>query len=80
MPSQLAWSSPSLAEFTDAFPILLLVFSIQAGGGVVLGTMRDTSDANVAAVSRNAYALVLLMDFFIGVICLELARRPTDCH
>lgn len=64
----LAWGPPSAAEFMSAFPILLLVFSIQAGGGVVLATMRDTSAANVGAVSRNAYALVFAMDFFIGAI------------
>ena len=53
----LSWGPPSLAEFGQAFPILLLVFSIQAGGGVVLATMRDTSDENISTVSRNAYLL-----------------------
>ena len=46
----------------------MLLFSIQAGGGVVLATMRDTSEANVNIVSRNAYLLVIVMDFFIGIV------------
>ena len=35
---------------------------------VVLATMQDTSEKNLGAVSRNAYLLVLFMDFFIGII------------
>lgn len=66
--TDLSWSWPSFASFTTAFPILLLIFSIQAGGGVVLATMRDTSEANVRAVSRNAYLLVLAMDAAIGLV------------
>ena len=66
--SDIAFTYPSVEQFTQAFPILLLIFSIQAGGGVVLATMRDTSEENVRAVSRNAYLLVLVMDFFIGAI------------
>lgn len=66
--ADLAWVAPSLGDFGQAFPILLLVFSIQAGGGVVLGTMRDASESNMRAVSRNAYLLVLFMDFLIGII------------
>jgi hypothetical protein len=60
-------AAPS-AHSRRRFPILLLVFSIQAGGGVVLGTMRDASESNMRAVSRNAYLLVLFMDFLIGII------------
>ena len=66
--TDLDWTFPSFDKFVAAFPILLLIFSIQAGGGVVLATMRDTSEANVNAVSRNAYLLVIVMDFFIGII------------
>jgi len=66
--SSLAWIPPSALDFISAFPILLLVFSVQAGGGVVLATMRDTSAENVQAVSRNAYALVMAMDFLIGIM------------
>ena len=66
--SALSFTIPSFDQFTQAFPILLLIFSIQAGGGVVLATMRDTSEANVRAVSLNAYLLVLCMDFAIGII------------
>ena len=40
----------------------------QAGGGVVLATMKDTSEENVNVVSQNAYLLVLAMDFAIGII------------
>ena len=34
----------------------------------MLATMADTSSENIGAVSRNAYLLVMVMDFFIGVI------------
>jgi amino acid permease len=30
--------------------------------------MRDASESNMRAVSRNAYLLVLFMDFLIGII------------
>lgn len=66
--SSLAWLPPSASDFASAFPILLLIFSIQAGGGVVLATMRDTSPANIGAVSRGAYGLVYFLNFFIGLV------------
>ena len=62
------WLSPSPSDFLSALPILLLVFSVQPGGGTVLATMQDTSIENVRAVSRNAYALVFGMDLCIGSI------------
>jgi len=66
--SELAWSPPSSTVFWSSFPILLLIFSIQAGGGVVLATMKDTSEKNIRAVSGNSYILVLGMDFTIGIV------------
>ena len=67
-PMSLAWLPPSTSSFATALPILLLVFSIQAGGGIVLSEMRDPSEANVRRVSRRAYLIVLCMECAIGLI------------
>lgn len=66
--SKLAWLPPSRRSFATALPILLLVFSIQAGGGIVLSEMRDSSEANAKRVSRDAYLIVLGMECAIGLI------------
>ena len=62
------WLAPSVSDYFAAMPILLLVFSIQPGGGTVLATMQDSSVQNIRAVSLNAYLLVFAMDLTIGVI------------
>eukprot|EP00929_Paragymnodinium_shiwhaense_P021881 TRINITY_DN14146_c0_g1_i1.p1 TRINITY_DN14146_c0_g1~~TRINITY_DN14146_c0_g1_i1.p1 ORF type:complete len:518 (+),score=145.10 TRINITY_DN14146_c0_g1_i1:77-1630(+) len=56
------------ATFFKAFPILLLVFSIQAGGGVVLATMQDTRPENITRVTNRTYLLVFVMDATIGLL------------
>lgn len=63
---QISWSCEP-AVFFQAFPVLLLIFSIQAGGGVVLATLKDTSEANVVKVANNTYVLVYSLDVIIGL-------------
>merc|ERR1719265_2198416 len=57
------------AGLLNAFPILMLVFSVQAGGDVVLVTMKDTSTKNMYKVLDTAYILVFIMLYFLGALC-----------
>jgi amino acid permease len=59
----------SAAGFLNAFPILVLVFSVQAGGDVVLVTMKDASEPNMVKVVNITYSIVLVMLYFIGALC-----------
>jgi len=58
----------SASQLMVAGPLLCLPFSIQAGGGVVLSTMKDTSEENVKKVANGAYAVVFCMDLVIGLV------------
>jgi sodium-coupled neutral amino acid transporter 11 len=58
-----------VSGFLNAFPILVLVFSVQAGGDVVLVTMKDASTPNMEKVVNRTYGMVLVMLYFIGVLC-----------
>lgn len=59
----------SVSGLLTAFPILMLVFSVQAGGDVVLVTMKDTSTKNMYKVLDASYILVFFMLYFIGSLC-----------
>merc|ERR1712232_1294498 len=57
----------SASKLMSAGPLLCLCFAIQAGGGVVLSTMKDTSEENVKRVTNGAYITVFCMDLVIGL-------------
>jgi len=71
------WMPPSIGSFFQALPIFLLIFSIQAGGGVVLATLEDSSDENVTKVTNSAFAVALTMDFLMGFSCYFVFLRET---
>eukprot|EP00811_Abedinium_folium_P032945 NODE_5948_length_1718_cov_7.576367.p1 GENE.NODE_5948_length_1718_cov_7.576367~~NODE_5948_length_1718_cov_7.576367.p1 ORF type:complete len:420 (+),score=107.87 NODE_5948_length_1718_cov_7.576367:195-1454(+) len=56
------------ADIMTGLPLLLMIFSVQAGGGVVLAAMEDVSHQNCICVSRNAYITVFFIDFFVGFV------------
>lgn len=59
----------SLAGFMNAFPILMLVFSVQAGGDVVLATLKDTTQQNQQKILNTTFRLVIVMLYTIGALC-----------
>lgn len=65
--SEVKFVPDSTVDFFQAFPVLLLIFSIQAGGGVVLGTMEDRSEDNIRKVNNATYVMVFVMDAVLGV-------------
>jgi amino acid permease len=65
MPS-INWWPESVSSLLTATPLLCLCFAVQAGGGVVLATMKDTSQANVEKVANGAFTIVFVMDFILG--------------
>jgi len=71
------WMPPSIGSFFQALPIFLLIFSIQAGGGVVLATLEDSREENVTKVTNRAFAIALVMDFLMGFSCYFVFLRET---
>jgi amino acid permease len=59
----------SISGLLNAFPILMFMFSVQAGGDVVLVTMKDTSTKNMYKVLDTSYILTFIMLYFIGSLC-----------
>eukprot|EP00928_Gymnodinium_smaydae_P072976 TRINITY_DN56250_c0_g1_i1.p1 TRINITY_DN56250_c0_g1~~TRINITY_DN56250_c0_g1_i1.p1 ORF type:complete len:512 (+),score=138.94 TRINITY_DN56250_c0_g1_i1:61-1596(+) len=66
--SNIQWFPEDASKLMSAGPLLCLCFAIQAGGGVVLATMKDTSERNVRKVTNSAYVVVMIMDLTIGTI------------
>jgi amino acid permease len=62
------WGPASVSNMLTAGPLLCLAFSIQAGGGTVLATMKDTSEANINKVTNGAYLIVITMNTLLGSI------------
>jgi amino acid permease len=64
------WFPPSepssFANLMTGLPLLLLIFSIQACGAVVLATMKDTSFANKTKVTAQSYGIVFSIDALVG--------------
>lgn len=58
----------TVAEFLTAFPILILVFNIQAGGTMLLSTIEDPSEANQKKISAVGLSVAAIMDFILGGI------------
>jgi amino acid permease len=59
----------SLAGFMSAFPIIMLIFSVQAGGDVVLETMKDRRPENQRKVLNATFTLVFCLLYMIGALC-----------
>eukprot|EP00747_Dinoflagellata_sp_TGD_P168814 gnl/TRDRNA2_/TRDRNA2_196098_c0_seq1.p1 gnl/TRDRNA2_/TRDRNA2_196098_c0~~gnl/TRDRNA2_/TRDRNA2_196098_c0_seq1.p1 ORF type:complete len:502 (+),score=87.33 gnl/TRDRNA2_/TRDRNA2_196098_c0_seq1:74-1507(+) len=61
------WTPPSVAAFLNKLPTFALVFSIQAGGSIVVSTLKDNSIANQGKVTATAYILVLSINMAVGI-------------
>lgn len=59
----------SAAGFMSAFPIIMLVFSVQAGGDTVLETMKDRRPENQRKVLNTTFSLVFCLLYMIGALC-----------
>jgi amino acid permease len=66
--STVEWLPQDPSKLATAGPLLCLAFSIQAGGGAVLSTMKDTSEENVKKVTNRAYLIVFIMDSIVGIM------------
>jgi len=71
------WVPAKPQNMLTAGPLLCLAFSIQAGGGVVLATMKDSSDTNVRKVTNYAYIMVISMNGLLGSIAYLAFQEKT---
>merc|ERR1719446_277232 len=67
--SQINWWPESTGGLLTATPLLCLCFAVQAGGGVVLATMKDTSEENIQKVASGSFMIVFCMDSLVGFGC-----------
>jgi sodium-coupled neutral amino acid transporter 11 len=75
--ANIQWGPAKPQNMLTAGPLLCLAFSIQAGGGVVLATMKDSSDGNVRKVTNYAYLLVISMNSLLGSIAYLAFQEKT---
>lgn len=52
---QLKWVPNSFADFSSSLPIILISFSIQVGGVVILNTLQDPSYNNMKKITNDGY-------------------------
>merc|ERR1712137_155383 len=69
LPSQsdISWKPDSLGTFFATLPLLMSMFSIQAGGSIILSGLKDDSEANQAKVSTSAFIIVLCANLSVAI-------------
>jgi len=64
----LKWFPDDYPSLMQGLPTMLLMFSIQACGAVVLATMKDTSMRAMTKVTVHSYVIVFILNCTIGCI------------
>mmetsp|Transcript_58202 Transcript_58202/g.165490 ORF Transcript_58202/g.165490 Transcript_58202/m.165490 type:complete len:432 (+) Transcript_58202:133-1428(+) len=62
------WYPEDYGTLLAQLPTFALIFSIQAGGSIVVATLKDSSPANTAKVTANAYLLAFFCNCSVGVM------------
>jgi len=56
------------ASFLTAFPILLLIFNIQAGGTMILANIEEPTEDNQRMISASGLTIAAVMDLILGCV------------
>jgi sodium-coupled neutral amino acid transporter 11 len=61
------WPS-SLSNLLAACPVLILMYALQAGGGLIIGNLKDNSKKNQTKVCCLSFFCIFLIEFVLAMI------------
>jgi len=64
----LQWIAPNFLTFLGEINIFAVTFCIQAGGSIVMSTLRDDSRANKASVTKWGFVIAFLVNSSVGYL------------
>jgi len=60
------WWPSSVANLLSAAPVLILCYALQAGGGIVIGGLKDNSTKNQKVVCCGSFGIVLCLEIVVA--------------
>jgi len=61
------WYPTSVANLLGAAPVLIFCFAIQAGGGIIIGGLKDNSPKNQRRICAGSFAIVFILEIVVSM-------------
>lgn len=65
--SRIAWWPESPSKLLAAAPVLILAYAMQAGGGIIIGGLKDNSQKNQTKVCCVSFFAIFLIEIIVGL-------------